>query len=86
MLLNMQDEQSGCKLLLTLTFEGRQYEMGYMQGAEQPYITWTASRKAPFQRYMRRYFYSMEAALIDLQQRVVEDVQERITAFANQHG
>ena len=85
MILNTQDEKSGCKLLFTLTFEKRQYELGYMPGAEQPYITWSVSRKAPSQHHMRRYFYSMDAALSDLQQRIVEALQERVAAFANQY-
>ena len=86
MLLNTQDEKNGCKLLFTLAVEGMQYELGHTPGMEQPYITWAVSAKAPTQHYMRLYFYTLDAALADLQQRIGEALHEKMTAFANQHG
>lgn len=85
-MLNAKDLKDGCRLLFSMELEKRRYELGYMPHGEAPYLTWEVVCAKPTEQYMRSRFYSMDAALHDLERRIVSAVQERITGFSYQDG
>lgn len=79
---NAMDVKDGCKLLFSMELDERRYELGYMPHAEVPYLTWEVGSQKPTEQYMRSRFYTLDAALGDMQERITKAVQERIAGFA----